>query len=138
MQLLKDDTGETWELLLTVSTLKRIRDRHQVDLMQIHVGTPPLGEKLTADPLLMADLIFTALEPLAKQRGITRERFDELMGGEALGQALVAFWSELTLFFRKLEAGLPTPPRKTTLASADSNSYSDSPASLESTPTLSP
>jgi hypothetical protein len=136
MQVFKDSEGEEWTLAITVAGLKRVRAKHHIDLLKVSQGETPLGEQLGMDHLLLADVIFTLLEPEANTREVSAEEFAIRLGGAALGAAMGAFWQELTDFFQQLEAALPKPT--TDPKSSPGNASTDSPESSESTRAPSP
>ncbi len=97
------DGKTTWEIVVNVATIKRVRSLVNVDLTKIDEGDPPLGGRLTVDPLLLCDVVFALVKPQADTAGVTDEQFAERMGGDSLRLAFEAFWKELTDFFLKLD-----------------------------------
>ena len=131
MHAFKDDTGREWELTITVAGLKRVREKHKVDLMQIEQH-----EQLGTDPLMATDIVYTLLEATAKDRQVDAQAFGERLGGSAAGLALGAFWEELTDFFQCMQRGLPNPLPPATSEAGSSSTVSQE--SSESIPAHSP
>ncbi len=106
MHSFKDNAGRTWDLAITVGTVKRIQGRLDVDLTALADGEPPLIRRLMGELILQIDAIWVAIEPQAKAAGVSDEQWVESMGGEAMAAALDAFWADLRDFFRPSRPGL--------------------------------
>jgi hypothetical protein len=103
MQAFTDSTGRTWQIALTIDTLKRVKSLLQVDLARPDDGDPPLHVRLFDDVILLADVIFAAVKPQADAAGVTDEQFGQSLGGDAITAAAKAFLAEWTDFFQRRE-----------------------------------
>ena len=61
MKTFTDNAGNTWSLSITVDAVKRVRSLLNVNLMDVIEGT--LLEKLSADPVLLCDVLFAVVKP---------------------------------------------------------------------------
>ncbi len=97
MKTFTDNAGNTWSLSITVDAVKRVRSLLNVNLMDVIEGT--LLEKLSADPVLLCDVLFAVVKPEADAKGITDEQFGRAMGGDAIEAATAALLDDLVDFF---------------------------------------
>lgn len=97
MKSFKDATGQEWLIGVTVDTIKRVRDLANVDLLSILDGK--LVEQLTADPILLCNVVYIVCKPDADERGISDEQFGQRMGGDSIDGATSALLEELVNFF---------------------------------------
>jgi hypothetical protein len=145
MHTFEDHSGRTWEVEITVSTLKRIRDLAKVDIGKV-VEEPAQSKRLD-DMATMGSVLFAIAKPQADARQVTEDVFLDALDGPTMARAAAAFWPELDAFFRPclpLAGGLialALEVRSKALAKVDGpapGSGSDStgsPAKSESTPT---
>lgn len=103
MKTFKDNTGREWSVPVTVGTVKLVRDKLQLDILDIENGT--VFKKLVSDPILLCDVIFVLCGEQAKERGVSDEEFGRAMAGDAIEQATDAFLEALADFF-------PNPKRQ--------------------------
>jgi hypothetical protein len=89
--------GRTWDLTVTVNTIRRVRALVGVDLMGA-VGGDVL-QRIASDPVLLVDVLFVCVKPQADAHGITAEAFGESMAGDVLPAAADAFMESLVSFF---------------------------------------
>ncbi|MDE2100053.1 MAG: hypothetical protein KGL39_22555 [Patescibacteria group bacterium] len=104
MHIITDSQGQTWELSISVGSIRRVRALtraagEEIDLLRPELGEPPLAERLT-DPCFVCDLAWCLVKPQADALAITDEQFGERMAGTAIGQAMTALYEELIDFFR--------------------------------------
>lgn len=105
MQLITDNTGNTWTLAVNVNTLRRVKALCNIqltDLIVIEQGKNPdatLLERLAADPILLVDTLYAIVKPEADQKGISDEAFGAAMVGDTLDQAINALLDEVIAFF---------------------------------------
>lgn len=98
MKTFKDSTGRSWEITLTVGSVKRVRALLDVDLLAIEEGDPPLLTRLATDVILLCDVIFVLVKPQADKLDVDDVEFGESLGGEVIADAQDAFYEELVLF----------------------------------------
>ena len=145
MQTFRDRLDKSWDIAITVGTLKRIRDVAKVDIGKIVEDA--IQAKRLDDMATMGSVLFAIVKPAADALQIDEAAFLELLDGPAMARAAAAFWPELDDFFRPclpLAGGLialalevrskalasQTPP-----ASISGSESTGSPASSASTPT---
>lgn len=127
MHPFQDDTGQTWELSLTVGALRRVKGfLPDVDLLRIDEeptcstcqGTsppdvpceacggagkgPPLLATLSGNPVLVCEILCCVIKPQLDALGIAPDQFYDRMAGPGLRAGLAAFWQELDDFFQQL------------------------------------
>jgi len=100
MKTFTDTEGRPWTIDLNITTVKRIRSRLNIDLMKISDGDPPLVTVLQQDVILLCDVIYVAIEPVATALGVKDEQFGAALGGKAILDASEAFWGALQDFFQ--------------------------------------
>lgn len=101
MKTFKDNNGRQWQLELTFDSAKRVRDLLDVNLLAPEQGQPPLLTKLGTDEILLCDVIYVLVKPQADEAGISDVQFGQALGGDAICNAVNAFYDELMDFFRK-------------------------------------
>ncbi len=108
MASFRDKAAGEWEVGITVGALRRVLNATGIDLMKLFEpdgpnerGDDPSAElrKLLLRPVVIADVIFAAVEPEAKRRGVDVEAFGELLEGNALAEATDALMTALEVFF---------------------------------------
>jgi hypothetical protein len=100
MQAFTDSAGRTWQIALTIDTLKRVKSLLQIDLARPDEGDPPLHVRIFDDVCLLADVVFAAVKPQADAAGVSDEVFGQALGGDAITAAANAFMAEWADFFR--------------------------------------
>ena len=95
MKIFKDIKNESWELTITVATIKKIRDLLNADLLDIQTTLP----RLLADPIFLVDVLYCLCKPQADAKNISDEQFGEGMAGDCLGFAKKSLIEELKSFF---------------------------------------
>jgi hypothetical protein len=104
MRIFKDGQGREWTLAITIGAVKRLKAAlEDVDLTRIGEGDPPLCDRLTGDVILLCDVLFCLVKAQAESLSVDEAQFAELLGGDVLRKAILAFWGELTDFFRDLD-----------------------------------
>lgn len=94
MPTFKDANGKEWLVKLDVSTIKRIRERLNVDPVD------PEGKTYTRlgnDPVLLVDTLWVACEGQAG--GMTSEQFGQSFTGDTFQQATEALLTAILDFF---------------------------------------
>lgn len=92
----KDTEGREWNLSLSVDTLKRLRERLDVDLMAR--GLLEVLQKVFGDYVELANVLFVIVEPQAKERGVSDVDFGRALAGDAIEHATFAFMEAIQLF----------------------------------------
>lgn len=106
MHAFKDKDGTTWELVISVSAIKRVKGLRGVNLSDLKgatEGETPLLTRLETDIELLADCVYAICKPQADSKGLDDLGFAELLSGEALADAIKAFWQELADFFQSID-----------------------------------
>lgn len=102
MTTFQDAEKRTWQVGLTVDSIKRVKALLQVDLTEPLAGEPPLMTRLALDVILLCDVLFALVKPQADAAGVTDEQFGASLGGEAIIAAHDALMEAWVDFFRNL------------------------------------
>lgn len=102
MQAFTDNEGRTWTVHVTPNTLKRVKARLDVELLDVVCGD--LLERLLRDPLLLADVLYAICEPEVTAQGLRDEQFWEALTGDVVEAATRAVLEGVADFF-------PSPDR---------------------------
>jgi hypothetical protein len=95
----KDNAGRTWEIVINVAQVKRVRGLLGLDLLGlVDDGFAGLG-KLLGNPVDLVDCIYVLCKADADAAGVTDEDFGRAMAGDAIGAAADAFYEEFRDFF---------------------------------------
>ena len=97
MHTFQDTQGRTWSVSINVDTIRRVRSRLSINLSDAMDGK--LVERLSADPVLLCDLLFVMVQPEAEAKNVTDEDFGRALGGDVLDFASTALLEELVDFF---------------------------------------
>ena len=108
MRTFTDTQGRVWTLSITVDTIKRVRALTGIDLLAVAGGD--LLERLSSDPVLLADVLYAVVKPEADAKQISDADFGRALAGDAIGAATTALLNDLVDFF--------PAPRRTLLAKA--------------------
>ncbi len=96
MKTFKDNKDREWTVEVNVSTVKRVRDVAQIDLLGVLDGS--LLETLTRDPITLCNCIYAVCKPQADKAGISDEEFGASMAGDAIDDATAALLDEIVSF----------------------------------------
>lgn len=134
MKTFKDSAGRSWNISITVDSIKRVQAATGLNLCQLHEGEPPLILRLEQDVALLFDVIWQLIETQAAPMGVTQEQFAASIDAASVGPAATAFWEELADFFQSLRPAVRqmiADIRSLSLAESGSSSGSlpESPAS---------
>ena len=99
MKTFTDNAGRTWTVALSIDSIKRVKGLLSVNLLDAIEGK--LLERLTADPVLLCDILYCLCKPQADAAGVSDEDFGRAMAGDAIEAATTAFLEELADFFPK-------------------------------------
>lgn len=100
MQQFKDKTGQTWNVDLTVGSLKTIREATGIKLGDIYAKDTGLGDLIYAEPEKLGALLWVLVEDQADALKITEEQFAKRLNGESLNAAISAILAACANFFR--------------------------------------
>lgn len=95
----QDNKGRSWNLAISVATIKRVKATLGVDLLESLGGK--LLHDLVADPIMLCDVIYVIAQPQAEAAGVTDEQFGEALAGDAIDRAAAAFLEGLAGFFAR-------------------------------------
>lgn len=85
-----DSNGTTWDVSITVHSIKRVRDQFSIDLSKI-LGDKDSFAGLHDDVCQLADVLFAICSEQANAKGITFETFGAALDGDSLEAARDAF-----------------------------------------------
>ena len=91
----KDKNGKDWNCEITIKTLKQIKQRLGIDLLEPQESI----KKLIADKYLLCNVLYLAHEDICKQLNITDEDFGGLLVGDTIDDATKALIDSLICFF---------------------------------------
>lgn len=97
MKPFTDSASRTWNLVVNVHAVKRVRSLLDVDLLDVASGD--LLSRLVDDPCLLADVLYAVLKPDADALGVSAQDFGAAMVGTALDDGSAALMKELLDFF---------------------------------------
>jgi hypothetical protein len=100
MKQFKDSKSRPWNVSVTVSAMERVRDLCGENISDLIQGEPPLGVRLTTEPMLFGNVLWGVLQPQAEAQGVSREELLE-MEGEQYAEAFDCLMGELVGFFQK-------------------------------------
>jgi hypothetical protein len=104
MKTFTDNASRTWTVAINVSSIKRVKDTLDVNLLEAIEGH--LLERLVSDPVLLCDLLFVLCKPEADAKQVTDEEFGQSMAGDAIDRATTALLEELVNFFPSGKRGV--------------------------------
>ncbi len=104
MKSFKDAKGDTWETVITVSTLKRVNNLLGVDLSEIITQKDgkincDLLVKLSENPIFLVDVLFAVCKPQCEERKLSDDAFAERLLGDAISDATNALIEGMIDFF---------------------------------------
>ena len=105
MHVFKDNKGRSWEVVLDVRQVRRVRAALGIDLANVIAlakdGSVDVGvvDRIANDPCLLADVLWVLVEGKAKEDGVTDEEFGASLAGDSIEDAARAFLDELVDFF---------------------------------------
>ena len=105
MHVFKDNKGRSWEVVLDVRQVRKVRAALGIDLANVIAlakdGSVDVGvvDRIANDPCLLADVLWVLVEETAKEDGVTDEEFGASLAGDSIEDAARAFLDELVDFF---------------------------------------
>ena len=97
----KDRESGTWSIDLTIGEVRRVKAASDGRFNLIDPA-PILADQLATDELEFWELLWHLVEPQAKSRQVSAEKFGDLMAADCLHNARRLFFEEWTDFFRQL------------------------------------
>ena len=89
MATFADSAGRTWEVMFTVSGIKRVRDTMNVNLAELHGNEFRNYVAVAGDPVKLAEVIYTLA---GKQHpGVSLDEFMDSLTGDTIYAAASAF-----------------------------------------------
>lgn len=89
MATFRDTAGRTWTLSISIATVRRVRDRVQVDLLAPNL--PALLADVLGDLVKLCDVLFVIVQPEADRLGVSDVDFGQALAGDALEEGAKAF-----------------------------------------------
>lgn len=99
MKTFTDTTGRAWSVVINVTSIKRVRDLIDVNLLEVAEKNSDLLGRLCDDPVTMCDVLYCLCKPEADAAGVSDLDFGAAMGGDTLDYATDALLGELVDFF---------------------------------------
>lgn len=101
MKQFKDANGKSWQVVIDVSAMKRVRDLTGVNLYSlVDEQAKPLGA-LLGNPVQLVDVLYVLCKEQADAANVSDETFGRSFNGDVLEAATDAFLEELFGFFPK-------------------------------------
>ncbi len=94
-----DSNGRDWSISITISQVKKLRDRCDVDLVADNLGETL--QQLGSDPVALCDCIYNLCEDQIEKAGLSPEQFGEALAGDSIDAATDAFLDALVEFTPK-------------------------------------
>jgi hypothetical protein len=98
-----DREGREWSVSINVSTIKRVREQAETNLLDVLEDGAKLLAALYDDPIRLVEVLYAVCEPQIQQRELTPEQFGEGFAGDILLEAADALLDGLTDFFQRPE-----------------------------------
>lgn len=95
----QDRAARTWDLAITVETVRRVRKLVGVNLLDALGGK--LLVSLAQDPMAFADTLWAIVQPQAEAKGVTDEHFGASLAGPEIESATAAFMEAVQGFFAR-------------------------------------
>ncbi len=101
MKTFKDCEGANWDICLNLGTVKKIKDKLGINLLEIEQGEPPLLTRLGTDELFLAEIILCCIETQIEKRKLSEQDVLSRFDGQTIGKAQSCFYEELIDFFQQ-------------------------------------
>lgn len=92
-----DSSGRVWVVDINVATVKRVKALAQINLLEVVQGE--LIERLSTDPVLLADVLYAVCQPQALREQVSDEAFGQALAGDVIDRATTALLEGLIEFF---------------------------------------
>lgn len=97
MRTFTDTHGRIWTIAITIDAVKRVRALTGTDLLAVAGGD--LLERLSSDPVLLADVLYAVVKPEANAQQVSDTDFGRALAGDAIGAATTALLQDVVDFF---------------------------------------
>jgi len=101
MSRFKDAAGREWDLRLTTSMLRKVRERTGVALGEAIADERKLAEMMFADPVSFEGILWALVEEQARAQSIDLDNFGSALDGPAIERATTAFLESICFFSRR-------------------------------------
>lgn len=99
MRSFKDSAGRSWDVSISVQSVKTVRDLLKIDLYAlVEQGAKGLGD-LLGNPVAFVDVLYVLCREQAQKQGVSDEDFGRGFAGDVLELAGDCFVEELIDFF---------------------------------------
>jgi hypothetical protein len=92
-----DSSGRVWVVDINVATVKRVKALAQINLLEVVQGE--LIERLSTDPVLLADVLYAVCQPQALREQVSDEAFGQALAGDVIDRATTSLLEGLIEFF---------------------------------------
>lgn len=99
MSAFTDKTGQQWLIDLNFGSVRKLKSKTNIDLIDDKAGDQPASVVLAGDVYRQADLLWALCEQQAIELGVSEEQFYARLPFQ---EAWNAFWESWELFFRSL------------------------------------
>jgi len=103
MAKFKDNKGNEWIVPVNSTTVKRVRDVLDIDLVDLNQTTI---NRLIEDTVLLVDVLWVLCERQAKSKKVSEEGFAERLVGDPIDAAVDALLEAIANFFPALRRSL--------------------------------
>jgi hypothetical protein len=94
MQTFTDIHGRTWTVAISIGTVKRVKNRLGIDMLDIQPFM-----KQVQDIMTLCDVLYVVCQDEAEKNGMTDEQFASVLAGPTLRTAREAFMEAFLAFF---------------------------------------
>lgn len=101
-----DQAGNAWQITLDIDVMRRVRAATGYDLARLF--TPEGMEGLAADPVLLCDVVWQCVKPMADAKNVSHADFIKGMRGQAIENAASALVQAAIDFLPPSRAALLT------------------------------
>lgn len=92
-----DQAKRVWTITMNLDAMKRVRDLVKVDLLSIIEGK--LIDQLTADPIMLCDVLYAVCKPEADARGVSESDFKGTITGDTIDHGSWSLLDTIVDFF---------------------------------------
>lgn len=93
-----DAKGRAWEVLISVGSIRRVRDRLKIDLSKLIDDDFAVLTQVTADLVTLCDVLYVLVEPQATPAGVSDVEFGESLDGDSLERGADALYEAFATF----------------------------------------
>ena len=99
MKTFTDNAGRTWNIVLTINEVKRVKALLPDADLVAGAADGTLLQRLGSDLVFMCDVVYAVVKPQADAQKVSDEDFGRAMAGDCLEKAATALVEELVDFF---------------------------------------